>query len=173
MVFSKNSRYLPLEGADLASLDKGFESPELKFYYKKIDSILDSHKQMISRLQKAQGLEMPYLVMDLVYRRLINLILGGNNQLNFADKNIMTQITNQQRVSMNNVNESHFKFNYRGYKKLSDLFESRNASNQPQSKAAEVLERIQSGKVECAVLVGISENLFGQLQKQIKEPYRL
>jgi len=60
---------------------------------------------MIARLQKAHGFEMPYLVMDLVYRRLINLILGGKgNQLHFADKNILTQITNQQRDSMNNVN---------------------------------------------------------------------
>lgn len=30
-IFSKNSADLPIEGADLATLDKNFELPDLKF----------------------------------------------------------------------------------------------------------------------------------------------
>lgn len=57
-IFSKNSEDLPVLGSDMATIDKNFENPAIKFYCKQ-NSDKNSHQFMINRLHKVHGIEMP------------------------------------------------------------------------------------------------------------------
>lgn len=94
---------------------------------------------MINRLQKVYELEMPYIIMDLVYRRIINLILFNNIDFNFKDnKRIIDQIISKQNNTKLHANNFQFKFS--DHKKIKNLFENRNKDNQIQIKISKTLD---------------------------------
>lgn len=57
-IFKKNSNDLPVLKSDMASLDKNFIKPSIKFYCKQ-NLENNSHQEMIKRLQNNNGIEMP------------------------------------------------------------------------------------------------------------------
>lgn len=71
--------------------------------------------------------------MDLIYRRLINLILFNNKDINFKNKNdIVNQITTiQMRTKPNPLN---FQFKFKEHLKMNILFETKNLNNLPKTK---------------------------------------